>query len=84
MENTIVERQPRKTENNANQTHYYVSLTVAIVIGIIGVFIRFVPDLLPALDQWTFTFSLIANVMMIVASFMAFKIVFALLGFGKK
>ena len=84
MENTIVERQPRKTENNANQTHYYVSLTVAIVIGIIGVFIRFVPDLLPALDQWTFTFSLIANVMMIVASFLAFKIVFAILGFGKK
>ncbi len=84
MENTIVERQPRKTENNANQTHYYISLTVAIIIGIVGVFIRFVPDVIPALDQWTFAFSLIANLALIVASFIAFKIVFSILGFGKK
>lgn len=84
MENTVAERQPKKIDNNANQTHYYVSLTVAIVIGLFGVFVRFVPDVVPALDQMTFLFSTIANIAILVASYLAFKIVFAILGFGKK
>jgi len=84
MENTVAERQPKKTDNNANQTHYYVSLTVAIVIGLFGVFVRFVPDVVPALDQMTFLFSTIANIAILVASYLAFKVVFAILGFGKK
>ncbi len=84
MENTAVERQPRKTDNNANQTHYYVTLTIAVAIGLFGVFVRFVPDVIPALDQMTFIFSLVANIAVIVAAFIAFKIVFAILGFGKK
>lgn len=84
MENRAAERQPKTTDNNANQTHYYVSLTVAIVIGLIGVFIRFVPDVVTALSQQTFLFSTIANVAMLVASFMVFKIVFGILGVNKK
>lgn len=83
MENTVSPRPAKKTDNNANRTEYYVTLTVAIVIGMIGVFIRFVPDVVPALDQMTFVFSLIANILMIVASVVAFKVIFDILGFGK-
>ena len=61
MENVTVEKQAKHTDNNANQTAYYVSLTVAIVIGLVGVFIRFVPDVVPALDQMGSRFGLLAN-----------------------
>ncbi|QBQ40339.1 hypothetical protein [Sphingobacterium psychroaquaticum] len=83
MTNTASQRPAKKTDNNANRTEYYQTLTVAIVIGLVGVFIRFVPDVIPALNQMTFLFSLIANVLMIVASVIAFKVVFGILGFGK-
>ncbi|WP_039053372.1 hypothetical protein [Sphingobacterium sp. T2] len=84
MENTAAQRQPKTTDNNANQTHYYVTLTIAIIIGLFGVFVRFVPDEVKALNQYTFLFSTIANVAILVASYIAFKVVFAILGFGKK
>ncbi|MFZ4860578.1 hypothetical protein ACL9RF_00145 [Sphingobacterium sp. Mn56C] len=84
MENTAVERQPKKTDNNANQTQYYVTLTIAIIIGLFGVFVRFVPDVISSLNQLTFVFSTLANVALLVASFIAFKVVFAILGFGNK
>lgn len=84
MANTASQRPARTTDNNANRTEYYVTLTVAIVIGLVGVFIRFVPDVITALDQHTFLFSLIANVSLLVAAFIAFKVVFGILGFGKK
>lgn len=84
MAETVQQRAPRKTDNNANQTHYYQTLVVAIVIGLIGVFIRFVPDVWPALDQHTTLFSAIANIAIIVAAIIAFKTVFGILGFGKK
>ncbi|WP_437921739.1 hypothetical protein [Sphingobacterium sp. LRF_L2] len=83
MENTVSPRPAKTTDNNANRTEYYVKLTVAIVIGLVGVFIRFVPDVIPSLDQMAFTFSLIANLAIIVASIIAFKVVFDILGFGK-
>lgn len=83
MENTAAQRQAKTTDNNANRTAYYVTLTVAIVIGMVGVFIRFVPDVVPALDQYASLFSWIANIAIIVASFIAFKVVFEILGFGK-
>ena len=84
MENTASQRPAKKTDNNANRTEYYVTLTVAIVIGLLGVFIRFVPDVLPALGQMTFLFSLIANVLLLAASIIAFKVVFGILGVNKK
>lgn len=84
MENTASQRQPKTTDNNANQTHYYITLTVAIVLGLFGVFVRFVPDVITSLDQYTFLFSTLANIAIVVASFIAFKVVFAILGFGKQ
>ncbi|WP_156308633.1 hypothetical protein [Sphingobacterium endophyticum] len=84
MENTTVERPAKHTDNNANRTEYYVSLTIAIVIGLVGVFIRFVPDVIPALNQMGSIFSWIANIAVIIASYLAIKVVFAILGFGKK
>jgi hypothetical protein len=84
MENTAAQRQPKKTDNNANQTHYYVTLTIAIILGLFGVFVRFVPDEVNALNQYTFLFSLIANIAIVIASFIAFKVVFKILGFGVK
>lgn len=84
MANTTIHNRPTRTDNNANRTDYYVTLTVAIVIGLVGVFIRFLPDVLPALDQLGSLFSWIANIALIIASIIAFKVVFAILGFGKK
>ncbi len=84
MENTTVERPAKHTDNNANRTEYYVSLTIAIVIGLVGVFIRFVPDVIPAFDQMASLFSWIANIAVLIAAFLAFKVVFAILGFSKK
>lgn len=83
MAETVQHRQPKKTDNNANQTHYYVTLTVAIVLGLIGVFIRFVPDVFTSFDQHVSLFSAIANISIVVASLIAFKAVFGILGFGK-
>lgn len=83
MENTVAQRQAKTTDNNANRTEYYVTLTAAIVIGLIGVFIRFVPDVISALDQYESLFSWIANIAVVVASIIAFKVVFEILGFGK-
>ena len=84
MENTTVERPAKHTDNNANRTEYYVSLTIAIAIGLVGVFIRFVPDVVTALNQMGSLFSWIANIALIVAAFLAFRVVFATLGFSKK
>lgn len=84
MENTTAQRQPKTTDNNANQTHYYVTLTIAIILGLFGVFVRFVPDEVSALNQYTFLFSTIANIAIVIASFVAFKVVFKILGFGTK
>jgi len=84
MENTAAHRPARKTDNNANRTSYYVTLTFAIALGMLGVFGRFVPDVLPAFAQSTFAFSLMANVLLAVAAVMAFRVVFRILGFGGK
>lgn len=84
MENTAAQRQPKTTDNNANQTHYYVTLTIAIIIGLFGVFVRFVPDVVSALNQYTFLFSTLANIAILIATFVAFKVVFKILGFGNK
>ncbi|MEJ5056453.1 hypothetical protein [Sphingobacterium sp. MYb382] len=83
MANTASQRPAKTTDNNANRTEYYVTLTVAIVIGLVGVFIRFVPDVITALDQHTTLFSALANILVIIAAIIAFKVVFGILGFGK-
>ena len=83
MAETVQHREPKKTDNNANQTHYYKTLVVAIVLGLIGVFIRFVPDVCRNFDQHVSLFSAIANICLAVAAIIAFRTVFGILGFGK-
>ena len=83
MENTVAKRPARKTDNNANKTGYYATIALAVFIGLVGVFIRFAPDVWPSLDQMTFTFSLVANLLMIIAALIVFRTVFGILGFGK-
>ena len=71
MNSKIEPRPPVKTDNNANQTHYYVSLVIAIAIGLAGVFVRFIQD--------SFLFTSIANILLIIASVFAIRIVLQIL-----
>jgi len=66
--NSKVEPRPHvKTDNNANQTHYYITLVVAIAIGLVGTFFRFIDD--------TFLINAISNVLLLVASIIAIRVV---------
>lgn len=70
--NTKIEPRPHvKTDNNANQTHYYITLVIAIAIGLAGVFVRFIQD--------SFLFTSIANILLIIASVIAIKTVLRIL-----
>lgn len=70
--NTKIEPRPHvKTDNNANQTHYYVTLVIAIAIGLAGVFVRFIQD--------SFLFTSIANILLIIASVIAIRTVLRIL-----
>jgi len=71
MATTVEPRPAKKTDNNANQTGHYVSLAISIVIGLAGVFLRFVQD--------STLMSTISNILLLVASIMAFRIVFRIL-----
>lgn len=64
-------RQHVKTDNNANQTHYYITLVGAIALGLVGVFFRFLQD--------SFMFTSISNIFLIIASFIAIKTVFKIM-----
>ncbi len=59
------------TDNNANQTSYYVTLTVAVVFGLAGTFFRFIQD--------SFLFTSIANILLIIGSYIAITTVFKIL-----
>lgn len=66
--NSKVEPRPHvKTDNNANQAHYYITLVVAIAIGLVGTFFRFIDD--------TFLINAISNVLLLVASIIAIRVV---------
>lgn len=71
MATNIEQRQHVKTDNNANQTHYYVTLVIAIGLGLVGVFFRFLQD--------SFLFTSISNIILIIASFIAIKTVFRII-----
>jgi hypothetical protein len=58
---------------NANAEKHYKLLVVAIVIGIIGVFIRFAGD-----ENSTY-FSTIANIALVIGTLIALKAVFAIM-----
>jgi len=71
MNSSELERKPHvhvKTDNNANQTHYYISLVIAIAVGLTGVFVRFI-------DYNSFWLNTIADIFLIVAVIFAVRTV---------
>ena len=80
-----LDRSPKRNDNYANETGHYTVLAALIVIGVIGgVFLRFVPEIFTSLDQMQFGFSLASNLLLIVTSFIAIRVVFNVMGHGKK
>lgn len=59
---------------NANAEGHYKLLTVAIIIGIVGVFLRFAGD-----ANTGFMFTSISNVILIIGILIALKCVFAII-----
>jgi hypothetical protein len=56
---------------NANDTRHYILLVIAIIIGLVGVFLRFAGDA----SVW----SIASNIILIIGVIVAFKAVFAIL-----
>ncbi|QNL50025.1 hypothetical protein H8S90_25640 [Olivibacter sp. SDN3] len=71
MANPTEQRPHVSTDNNANQTHYYVTLVIAVAFGLAGAFFRFIQD--------SFLFTSIANILLIIGSFIAFRTVFRIM-----
>lgn len=85
MEQVRSERGPQTTDNYANKTSHYTTLAVVIIVGVFGgVFLRFVPEIIPSLDQMQSAFSMVSNVLLLITSIIAFRIVFGILGFSNK
>lgn len=59
---------------NANAEGHYKLLTLAIVIGIVGVFLRFAGD-----ANTGFMFTSISNIILIIGILIALKCVFAIM-----
>lgn len=59
------------TTQNANQEKYYLAITFAIIVGLVGVFLRFGGDA-PA---WSWA----ANVILVIGVILALRSVFAIL-----
>lgn len=55
----------------ANSTRHYVLLTIAIIIGLVGVYFRFAGD--------SFMYTSISNVIFIIGILIALKAVFTIL-----
>lgn len=68
---TTEQRVPKKTDNNANQTHYYTTLIIAVAIGLGGAFFRFIQD--------SFLFTSISNILLIIGSYLAISTVFKIM-----
>jgi|SRR5690606_18056842 len=62
---------PKKTDNNANQTHYYVTLAIAVAIGLVGTFLRFVQD--------SSLLSAISNILLALGWVIVFRVVFRIM-----
>jgi hypothetical protein len=59
------------TTEQANAPRHYILLTVAIVIGIVGVYLRFAGD--------ARIFNIAANIILVIAVLIALKAVFAIM-----
>ena len=66
-----VRKVARSNDNGANETKHYVSLVVAIVLGLIGTFGRFIQD--------SFLATSVANVFLIIGAVYAISIVFKIM-----
>ncbi len=66
-----VRKVQRSNDNNANDTKHYVLLVIAIVLGLIGTFGRFIQD--------SFLATSIANVFLIIGAVFAISIVFKII-----
>lgn len=71
MANSVEKRPHVSTDNNANQTHYYVAIFVAVVFGLAGTFFRFLQD--------SFLFTSISNILLIIGVVIALRSVFRIL-----
>ena len=71
MATALEKTPPRKTENNANQTHYYVTLAIAVAIGLAGTFLRFLQD--------SALLSAISNILLAIGWFIVFRVVFRIM-----
>ncbi len=71
MSTTTQPRPARKTVNNANHTGDYVMLALAVAIGLVGVFLRFLQD--------SFVLSMISNLVLAVGWIIAIRVVFKIL-----
>ena len=71
MATTAEQRPAKKTDNNANQTHYYVTLAIAVAIGLAGTFVRFIQD--------SFLFSTISNILLAIGWIIVFRVVFRIM-----
>lgn len=61
---------------NANNENHYKLITVAILIGLVGIYFRFIPE--PG-EGHLFFYNCVANVILIIATAIALKGVFAIL-----
>jgi hypothetical protein len=59
------------TAENANETRHYILLVIAIVIGIVGVYFRFLGD--------SFFYTSVSNVIFIIGIIIALKAVFSIM-----
>jgi hypothetical protein len=72
MENlNDVSQNGRVQNNNANDTSHYTLMTIGIVVGMIGVILRFVSD-------WVYM-DLVANIIFIIGTVISLKAVIAIL-----
>lgn len=71
MATTLEKRPARKTENNANETRHYVTLAVAVAIGMVGTFLRFAQD--------STLLSVISWVLLAIGWLIAFRVVFRIM-----
>ncbi len=71
MATTIEKTSPKKTDNNANQTRHYVTLAIAVAIGMVGTFLRFVQD--------SSLLSAISNILLAIGWIIVFRVIFRIM-----
>jgi len=71
MENLKETYNKSEHSNNANATSHYQLMTIGIIVGLVGIMIRFVSD-------WQFI-SIVANILWVIGSVISIKAVLNIL-----